>query len=156
MNSALASKDRSQAKPFFKYLKLCLGGLHKCPLVSGTYTRGIKSPNLQNYKPGRAPFFWWAFTSTTDSVQYTSEFLGTGSRMLFMVQGVGVDVRRFSAFPTEGEVLMLPGTLLKLKGVLSQPGNLHIAQLVQQPCPPMIDFTHPQLSAAIGAMQAAQ
>ena len=80
----------------------------------------------------RAPFFWWAFTSTTDRVQYTSDFLGTGSRMLFMVQGVGVDVRRFSAFPTEGEVLMLPGTLLKLKGVLSQPGNLHIAQLVQQ------------------------
>ena len=73
-----------------------------------------------------------------------------------MVQGVGVDVRRFSAFPTEGEVLMLPGTLLKLKGMLSQPGNLHIAQLVQQPCPPMIDFTHPQLSAAIVAMQASR
>ena len=43
MNSALASKDRSQAKPFFKYLKLCLGGLHKCPLVSGTYTRAAKN-----------------------------------------------------------------------------------------------------------------
>jgi hypothetical protein len=75
-------------------LRIVLTGLYKLALVRGTFIRGIKNPNLQNYQPGRQPFFWWAFTSTTDIVSATQEFLGTGSRMLFMIDGVGVEVSR--------------------------------------------------------------
>ena len=65
------------------------------------WLRGTSRPVLEDADTTDAE----EIISTTDTVQYTADFLGTGSRMLFMVQGVGVDVRRFSAFPTEGEVL---------------------------------------------------
>jgi hypothetical protein len=151
LNSALASKNRQNAKPFFRYLRLVLGGLFKRGLIKGTFTRGIKNPNLQNYQPGRAPFFWWAFSSTTKTVGTTQEFLGNGPRMLFLVDGVGVDIKAYSAIPDEAEVLMLPGTFLKLVSALPQQGDLTIIQLQQQPAAHMVDFEHPGLSQMLSS-----
>jgi hypothetical protein len=149
INSALASKDREKAKPYFRYLRLVLGGVFKCPLLKGNFTRGIKNPNLQNYQAGRAPFFWWAFSSTTKTVGTTQDFLGTGPRMLFMVEGAGVDIQKYSAIPSEAEVLMLPGTFLKFMDVLHQ-GDLAIVQLQQQPAAHMVDFEHSGLNQILG------
>jgi hypothetical protein len=88
-NRALASKDRQEAKKFFKFLRLALGGIHKLPLLRGMFARGTRNPNLANYYDGRTAFFWWAFTSTTKKVGVTKQFLGNGLRMLFMIDGVG-------------------------------------------------------------------
>jgi len=132
---------------------IVLTGFYKLPLIHGTYMQGIKNPNLQNYQPGRQPFFWWAFTSTTDIVAATQEFLRTGPRMLFIIDGVGVDISPFSAFPGEQEILFLPGTFLTLKCSMTDAGGLTIVQLVQQPAPPMVDFSHPQLATALAQAQ---
>lgn len=147
LNRALATKDRTKTKVFFPYLRLALGAMFKCPLVRGTFTRGIKNPNLENYKQGRKPFIWWPFTSTTQSINVTKDFLGQGNRMLFIVEGVGVDISPFSDFP-EAEVLLLPGALIQVAGVLSQ-GNLTITQLKQVAAPPVIDYVHPQLALSL-------
>jgi hypothetical protein len=147
-NRALASKDRQQAKKFFKFLRLALGGIHKLPLLRGMFARGIRNPNLANYYDGRAAFFWWAFTSTTKKIDVTKQFLGNGPRMLFMIDGVGVDISRYSSIP-EAEVLMLPGSMLQVTGVLTEGDQLTITTLKQLPSPPLVDFQHPGLTAAL-------
>jgi hypothetical protein len=148
LNRALGSKNRSEAKPFLKYLRLALGAMYKLPLLHGMFARGIKNPNLANYCAGRADFIWWAFTSTTQNVGVTKEFLGSGPRMLFMIDGVGVDISKYSSIP-EAEVLVLPGSMFRVKGVLTE-GDLTITTLKQVPSPPMVDFAHPGLVAALG------
>ena len=150
-NRALGSKNRPEAKPFFKFLRLALGAMHKLELVRGLFARGIKNPSLANYYDGRAPFFWWAFSSTTKKVGVTKQFLGDGPRMLFMIDGTGVDISPYSAIP-EAEVIVLPGSRFRLQGcVLEAGGGLSIATLQQVPSPPMLDFAHPGIAAALGS-----
>jgi hypothetical protein len=153
LNKALGSKDRSKIIPFFKYLRLALGAMYKCPLIKATFTRGIKNPNLANYYQGRPNFVWWSFTSSTNNSAVTQQFLGEGPRMLFMIDGAGVDISKYSSFP-EAEVLVLLGTLLQVQGVLPQPGGLTITHLRQLPSPPLLDFVHPGLVDALGALGA--
>lgn len=153
-NGALASKNRADAKPFFKYLRLALSAMHKLQLVRGMFARGIKNPNLASYYDGRAPFFWWAFTSTTKNVGITKQFLGNGNRLLFMIDGVGVDISSYSSIP-EAEVLMLPGSMFQVMGVLTETdGQLTIVTLKQLPSPPLVDFQHPQLDSALAGAPA--
>ena len=58
-------------------------------------------------------FRWWAFSSTTQRESVTASFLGDrGESTLFKIDGIGVDIAAFSAFPNESEVLLLPGTCL--------------------------------------------
>ena len=147
-NRALASKDRQQAKPFMKFLRLVLGGAHKLPLIRGMFARGIKNPNLAHYFDGRSPFFWWAFTSTTKKVGVTKQFLGDGPRMLFMIDGAGIDIAPYSAC-AEAEVLMLPGSRLQVVDVLNEAGDLTITTLKQLPSPPVVDFPHPGMADAL-------
>jgi hypothetical protein len=151
LNTALGTKDRAKCIPFFKYLRLALGAMYKCPLVKATFSRGIKNPNLSNYYEGRPNFVWWAFTSSTNNISVTKDFLGPGPRMLFIIDGTGVDISKYSGFP-EAEVLVLPGTLLQLQGVLPQPGGLTIVQLKQLPSPPLLDFVHPGLASVLGSV----
>jgi TPR repeat protein len=153
LNKALGTKDRSKIVPFFKYLRLALGAMYKCPLVKATFSRGIKNPNLANYYEGRPNFVWWSFTSSTNNIAVTKQFLGAGPRMLFIIDGAGVDISKYSSFP-EAEVLVLPGTLLQVQGVLAEAGGLTITHLRQLPSPPLLDFVHPGLVSALGVNQA--
>jgi len=53
---------------------------------------GHQEPKLENYQPGRKPLIWWAFTSATEDVAVIENFLGGGDRMLFIIEGVGVNI----------------------------------------------------------------
>jgi hypothetical protein len=151
LNRALGSKDRALCRPFFKYLRLALGAMYRLPLVRGLFARGIRNPAAADYQPGRPDFVWWAFTSTTQNVAVTKDFLGDGPRMLFMIDGTGVDISPYSAIP-EAEVIVLPGSRFRLQGcVLEAGGGLSIATLQQVPSPPMLDFAHPGIAAALGS-----
>ena len=57
-----------------------------------------------NQLQGRT-FRWWAFSSTTQHESMSEGFLGdTGESTLFKIDGIGVDIAAFSAFPNEAEV----------------------------------------------------
>lgn len=54
------------------------------------------------------------------------DFLGTaGPRVLFNIHVLyhSVDIQRFSACPTEHEIILLPGRYFEVKGILEQPGK---------------------------------
>ena len=57
-----------------------------------------------NQLQGRT-FRWWAFSSTTQRESQARAFMGgTGESILFSIDGIGVDIAAFSAFPNEAEV----------------------------------------------------
>ena len=115
LNSALRDHAHPEnLEAFLPYLKLFLKGLNKLPLIRKQVYRGVNVDLHEEYNrlQGRT-FRWWAFSSTSQDESMASDFLGgAGESTLFKIDGIGVDIAAFSAFPSESEVLLLPGTCL--------------------------------------------
>ena len=165
LNGALRDKDRERLKPFFAYLKLLLTALHKLPRQRGTVYRGVKLAiaQLGIYAQGEE-LLWWGFSSTTTGlpVLENPQFLGQdGDRTMFHIHlapdSAAVDIRDYSALE-EAEVLLAPGTFLRVEGVANLAPGLHMVQLQQLLAPPLVDFARPaspEPAAAVAAAAAA-
>ena len=90
------------------YLYYLMLALAKLPDVDAVVYRGYpdKATVLQQYKVGR-PVQWGAFSSTSTSVQVTKSFTKQHTGVIFRLTLVcGKDVKAYSYFPSEGEVLV--------------------------------------------------
>ena len=138
LNRLLRQRDRELLKPFFPYLLLLLTARRKLPKYVGTVWRGVKSIDLRTFYPKGKEFYWWAFSSTTKelSILQNPMFLGTsGVRTVFNIQvSAGVDLVRYSIFQgdaSEAEVLLYPGTKLKVVDAMDMGSGLHMIHLEQ-------------------------
>ena len=113
LNNALRLKDRSILKPWFLYLKLFFVALDRLPAANQRLFRGVKKDMTDLYKLGR-PVIWWGFSScsTDEDIAKREEFCGkTGKRTMFIIDSIsGRDIRDYSYFQEENEVLILPAT----------------------------------------------
>ena len=67
-------------------------------------------------------------------------FLGDkDTRTLFSIECQTYDIKEFSSYPTEDEMLMLPGMKLEVKSVASLGNDLWMVQLQQMKTPPMFE-----------------
>ena len=136
LNALLRQRDRQRLKPFFPYLKLMIDARRKLPRHVGVVWRGVKGVDLRtNYKKG-SEVYWWAFSSTTKelSTLQNPQFLGTsGVRTVFNIQVKrGVDIVRYSIFQgedSEAEVLIYPGTKLRVVDSMDMGGGLFMVHL---------------------------
>ena len=136
LNALLRQRDRQRLKPFFPYLKLMIDARRKLPRYVGVVWRGVKGVDLRaNYKQG-SEVYWWAFSSTTKelSTLQNPQFLGTsGVRTVFNIQVKrGVDIVRYSIFQgedSEAEVLIYPGTKLRVVDSMDMGGGLFMVHL---------------------------
>ena len=140
LNRQLHTRDRSTLKPFFPYLQLMLTARSKLPKYNGPVWRGVKGVDLRAQYPKDKEVWWWAFSSTTKQLQTLTnpQFLGTsGVRTVFLIEIVhGVDLQRYSAFQgvaSEAEVLLYPGTKLKVVGSMEMGGGLFQVHLREVP-----------------------
>jgi hypothetical protein len=140
LNRLLRTRDRSALKPFFPYLQLMLTARSKLPKYTGSVWRGVKGVDLRAQYPKDKEVWWWAFSSTTKQLQTLTNpmFLGTsGVRTVFMIEIVhGVDLQRYSAFQgvaSEAEVLLYPGTKLKVVDAMEMGGGLFQVHLREVP-----------------------
>ena len=147
LNCVLRDPDRTKLKPWFLYLKLLMIALTKLPVASTqTVWRGIRHQDSTRYKEGDEKI-WWAFSSCTKSLNVLNSdlFLGkTGTRTIFSIETFdGRSVSEYSDFSDEDEVLLLPGTRLKVFSKLNPAPDLHIIelkqvksnqQLIERPC----------------------
>jgi hypothetical protein len=135
LNRTLKKDDREHLRPYFKYLKLFVTALVKLPCVPQlTVWRGVTKNASEEFLPG-TPVTWWAFSSCTTelTVLENNMYLGTtGSRTLFSVEAInGRTIRAHSHFVTEDEILLLPGTHMKVQSQFSPAPDLHIIHLKQ-------------------------
>ena len=156
LNKAMGGRSRPNLLPYFPVAKLLCSGLHLLPLPATPQTvyRGVKKRLYGGKKKGDDLTFW-AFSSTTASVEVLSEFLGKkGPRTQILIETRSiVDIRRFSAYPSENERLLLPGTMLTILGTLDLGNGLTQIQFrdVSGPHIPLLDFYHPQLVPTLGS-----
>ncbi|CAF1083742.1 unnamed protein product [Adineta steineri] len=120
LNNALRAEDRDVLKPWFSYLKLLLTAISRLPKKKITIYRGIQlelETDYEKYQVGSEPI-WWGFSScsTDRTIGEKREFMGeNGRQILFVIDCInGVDISRHSYFRKENEVLLLPGTTVKV------------------------------------------
>ncbi|CAF1577965.1 unnamed protein product [Didymodactylos carnosus] len=124
----------SQQIPWYGYLKLFLTALHKLPPYRGTVWRGVPHDLSTKYcKNGEQ--IWWAFSSCTSSLDIlrSPNFLGdTGVRTLFNIEVFnGRLISEFSEYSAKDEILLLPGTYVRVVSEMRQSDGLHIIHLKQ-------------------------
>ncbi|CAF1423770.1 unnamed protein product, partial [Rotaria sordida] len=80
---------------------------------------------------------WWGFSSCTESVDVMEQFVGkSGVRTLFNIECInGKAIRAHSHYKKESEILLLPGTYLRVVGKWSPAKDLYIIHLRETPAP---------------------
>lgn len=128
INRALRAEDRSTLKPWFSYLRLFDTAVQKLPNVRKSIWRGVKTDISRCFKKGDE-FTWWSINSCSTSVNVIKDFLASNST-LFLIEAVnGKDISKYTNFLNEQEVILCPGTRLRVvSDPLDQP-PLHIVHL---------------------------
>jgi hypothetical protein len=117
LNQTLRSENQRVPKVWFPFLKLIVAALKKLPPTEVTVWRGVKDETVASkYLEGEV-YTWWAVTSCSISIEIVEKYLDeSGSGTLFTIETVtGRDISMFSAIPHEQEVVLMPGTLVRVK-----------------------------------------
>jgi hypothetical protein len=141
LNQQLRSKKRKNLTPWFLYLKLFLTALYKLPSFKGTIWRGINEDLSDQYID---ECIWWGVSSCTRKLNVTEEFVSrAGKRTLFNIECInGKVIKGHSYNPEENEIVLMPGTYLRVVGKSSPADGLHIIHL-QEEAPPYQTITPP-------------
>ena len=134
LNKILRSESRDILKPWFSYLKLLLTALFKLPSTETVIWRGIRGNVNEEYKKDK---IWWGFSSCTESQDVCDRFLGKcGERTIFKINCInGKDIRHYSVYQDEEEILLMPGTYLHVIDKSHSADGLWIIHLQEKPAP---------------------
>ena len=150
MNEALRARDREQVKQWKEAIWLLLVAMKKLPRESSALLhRGVKrsATDLGKQCQKGKTFVWSGFSSTTTHVEGLKSFLGqTGPRTLWQLQlrqnFDGVNLKAFSLYPDEHEVLLPPQMEFKVNSAVDLGNDLTLVQCQQiEEIDPLIDFT---------------
>ena len=115
LNKALRDENRDALKPWFPFLRLLILALEKLPSIERqTLWRGVAEDVGSVFNDGDI-HTWWSINSCSAVLNIAELFLNKMGT-LFAIEVVGgKDISAFSAFPTEQEIVLLPGTRLVAK-----------------------------------------
>ncbi|CAF3361296.1 unnamed protein product [Rotaria sp. Silwood2] len=113
LNKTLRSNERNELTPWLSYLRLFLSGLNKLPSIKGTIWRFARGDVTGNYQ---TDCVWFGFSSCTGIKLVLDRFLDrTSMYTLFRIECInGKSIHNYSSRPDEDEVLLMPGTYLRL------------------------------------------
>jgi hypothetical protein len=114
LNKTLRAEDRSALKPWFAFLKLFMSALQKLPSSKTTVWRAV-ADDMSSFPNVNNEIIWWGVNSTSTALNVVQAFLSeTGT--LFAIETIhGKNISEYSAFPVEEEVLLMPGTRVRVK-----------------------------------------
>jgi hypothetical protein len=131
-NRALRSEDRTKLVPFRNYYNLFTSALNKLPLISQHVWRGMNADMSKDYVDGTI-HIWWGASSCTADLKVTDTFLDKkSSRTLFSIRCYnGRSITNHTQYPKEKEIILPPGTYLKVESHSNPAENLYIIQCGQ-------------------------
>jgi hypothetical protein len=134
LNRKLRSEKRNELRSWYLYLKLFFTALYKLPSLKSIVWRGIRGDATHLY---RKDFIWWGVSSCTDSLEVVEKFVGrSGVRTLFMIDCLnGKAIKPHSFYKDENEILLMPGTYLRVIDKCSPADDLHIIRLREETPP---------------------
>ncbi|CAF3206576.1 unnamed protein product [Rotaria socialis] len=128
LNKALRFGDASHIKHWLSYLKLFVTGLNKLPPKKGTiwrFTRGDITARFQN------ECIWSGFSSCTGTESVMTRAVGLhGVYTVFKIECInGKSISNYSEQPDQDEVLLMPGTRLRVLDKYYQGDDIHMVYL---------------------------
>ncbi|CAF2706488.1 unnamed protein product [Rotaria sp. Silwood2] len=152
LNRTLRSSERKALKPWFSYLKLFLTALYKLPSTKGVIWRGIRGDVYDQYNIDQV---WWGVSSCTETMQVMERFVGrSGVRTLFTIECIsGKAIGAHSFYKNENEIVLMPGTYLRVKDKWSPNENLYMIHLREEN--PPYQFIAPPFSKESTSMKEA-
>ncbi|CAF3648165.1 unnamed protein product [Rotaria socialis] len=134
LNEKLRTKQREDLKPWLSYLKNFLTGLHKLPSIQTKVWCGFHG-NIDDFN--KENIILWGFTSCTTMRESIEPRLDqSDERILLSIECInGKDIKSFSKYDDENEVLLVPGTCLTLQGVSRQADGLYTIHLQETNSP---------------------
>ncbi|CAF4573936.1 unnamed protein product [Rotaria socialis] len=129
LNQALRSDDQRIVKEYWlKYLQLLWQALKKLPSVRGHVFQCATAKINEKY-PKEQMITWWGITSCTQTPdEIVGSFLGKKLTLLNIKIINGKDISEYSCKSYETEIILLPGTRLRVKD-LSKNFNLNIYEI---------------------------
>ena len=128
LNKTLRAENPYALEPWFPYLKLFLTAVGKLPSRLTTVWRGVGS-NIGRGFERNVVHTWWSMNSCSSYLNVAGIFAGdTGT--LFCINALhGKDISAYSAYPQEEEIVLMPGTCLRVKGMLTESNGRSIVHL---------------------------
>lgn len=128
INKTLRNENRSDLQPWFAYLKLFITALWKLPPCVVTLWRGVYRVVASGFNEHDV-HIWWSINSCSRHLDLAHGFT-CGNGTLFCIESIhGRDIQMYSDQKTEGEVVLMPGTRLRVKGKPSDRNGVSVVHL---------------------------
>ena len=139
LNDVLRKNNAQKLKLWFLYLKLLHTALNKLPSVQERVWRGIPKNVSASYTQGRR-IIWKSVSSCSTDAGAVQAFLNQKAQnTLFSIDCKnGKIISKYSAFSEEQELILMPGTLLRVKNKPFEMNGLHLVDLEELPNPNII------------------
>jgi hypothetical protein len=136
LNSAMRSNKASHVEPYFLYLKLFYTALGKLPCQRELVWGGIRSNVSSTYIKGKFVIWHSASSSSLDGSAVTNFLDKNAQCTLFQIEcRHGKSISKHSAFPSESEIILMPGTKLLVKNKPLSFNGFQLVQLEEMPNP---------------------
>jgi hypothetical protein len=136
LNNTLRAENRYALKPWFAFLKLFMSALDKLPSSAGTVWRAV-SGDADTFSVQDEVKVWWSVNSSSTALNVVQCYLGERGTLFAIEATRGKKISEYSAFPEEQEVIIMPGTCLRVE---SEPFNfidllliVHLKEELQNP-----------------------
>ena len=115
LNEKLRSEKRKELTSWYSYMKLFLTALHKLPSLKMIVWRGIRGNVHLSYEKN-STCIWWGVSSCTETMDVMKKFLrDCDHRTIFMIECIhGKKIKPHAFYPTEDEIILMPGTYLRV------------------------------------------
>ena len=129
LNSVLRVQNSQALEPWFMFLKLFISALEKLPSLPITMWRGI-TDNIRgsDFVEGQM-CTWSSINSCSSDVKVAGFYVGPGGTLFCIHALNGKDITKFSANQDENEVILMPGTCLRVKSASLDINGLYVVHL---------------------------
>ena len=114
LNIALRSEARYMLKPWFAFLKLFITALEKLPSTKAVIWRGVSFDATLTLFENEV-YTWWNISSCSTKINIVQDFLGESGTLFSIEASHGKDISSFSAVSDEHELILMPGTRVRVK-----------------------------------------
>jgi len=124
LNEALRHPNRNKVTVYFEYLRVFLEAYSKMKAKPLSIYRGIRKDLSSQYTEGSL-VTWWTVSSCTPNINVAKNFGGgsVGGTLFHVEAKSSVPIMGLSAYKSEEEYVLAPGTVLKVNKVEKKAGQ---------------------------------
>ncbi|CAF1301717.1 unnamed protein product [Didymodactylos carnosus] len=129
LNEALRAENPPALEPWFDFLKLFITALAKLPSCFTTVWRGVANIIGSNFDENQM-FTWWSVNSCSSHASVAAGFTCEKGTLFCINTIYGKDISAYSsAKEGEEEVVLMPGTRLRVKSKTSDINGISVVHL---------------------------